>query len=200
MIKHTPHRGFTLIELMVSVAIFSVVMVISMGALLAMSNADRKAETVNSVISNLNFAVESMTRNVRTGYNYNCGGPSSLDCASGGTSFYFTDQDGSTVVYDFNTTASGCGQPANAATIGCIRRSTNGGSSYLPITAPEVKITAMKFYLRGSDLGPSDTNQPNVVISIVGYVQLSTSTVVATASQKSEFKIQTSVTQRLYDK
>ena len=66
-------KGFTLIEVMVSVMIFSVVMTVALGALLAMSESDRRAEALKSVINNLDFAMDALTRTVRTGYNYHCG-------------------------------------------------------------------------------------------------------------------------------
>ncbi|MES2006999.1 MAG: type II secretion system protein [Patescibacteria group bacterium] len=200
--------GFTLIELMVSVAIFAIVMVISLGALLAISAADRKAETIASVMNNLNFAVESMTRNIRTGYDYHCATVAGGDCTSGGTLFKFTSQDGTgSIVYAFDN-SSLCGQ--TGTTQGCIVRSTDGGTTYLPITAPEVIITSISgaspgltFYLRGSALGSAtcgtppvacnDDIQPNVVITVTGYIQI-------TPTQKSPFNVQTSVTQRLYDR
>lgn len=197
--KHlSAQRGFTLIELMVSVAIFAIIMVISLGALLSISAADRKAETVESVMNNLDFAIESMTRNIRTGYDYHCGTLTGGDCTSGDTFLKFTAQDGSQVVYAFDNSAT-CGQ--TGASSGCIVRSTNGGATYLPITAPEVIITnvagtgsGLKFYLRGSTLGNlGDNIQPNVVITVTGYIKIS-------ETQKTPFSVQTSVTQRLYDR
>ncbi len=207
------NRGFTLIELMVSVAIFAVVMVIALGALLAISTADRKAETIGAVMNNLNFAVESMTRTIRTGVDYNCGsfgggtsGSAGGDCTSGGDYFSFTAANGDNVVYKFdndNNASSPCGQTGPVH--GCIVRSVNAGA-YAPITAPEVVITnistgatGLMFYLRGSLRGtpafgnPGDDIQPNVVITVTGYVDLG-------AGKKSLFALQTSATQRLYDR
>ncbi len=197
MKKFSP-RGFTLIELMVSVAIFSIVMVIGLGALLSMSAADRKAETIASVMNNLNFAIESMTRNIRTGVDYHCATVVGGDCASGSDLFKFTAANGLETVYKFDNSAL-CQQ--TGAVKGCIVRSTDGGATFLPITAPEVVITnvntstgGLTFYLRGSALGSTgDNSQPNVVITITGYVQVN-------PTQKANFALQTSATQRLYDR
>jgi hypothetical protein len=101
-------------------------------------------------------------------------------------------------VYAFDNSAT-CGQ--TGAVQGCIVRSTNGGATYLPITAPEVIVTnvagtgsGLKFYLRGSTLGNlGDNIQPNVVITVTGYIKIS-------ETQKTPFSVQTSVTQRLYDR
>src|SRR3569832_199477 len=87
-----PQRGFTLIEMLVSTAIFAIVMVIALGALLAMSESDRKAQSLKAVINNLNFSLDSMSRSVRTGTGLNCGSQNGGDCATvPGTYFAFTD-------------------------------------------------------------------------------------------------------------
>lgn len=64
--------GFTLIELMVSISLFSAVMVIVIGALLALNNANRRAQAVRAVIDNLNFAMEDVTRSIRTSTAIEC--------------------------------------------------------------------------------------------------------------------------------
>lgn len=172
--------------MLVSVAIFSVVMVIALGALLSMSEANRKAETLKSVINNLNFSLDSMSRSIRTGNDYRCGAGQYVSCPSGATQFQF--------VYPRNTfykletsNASLCGQ---TGTVGCITRSIDGGVTYAPITSPEVIVTNLKFYLVGNSL--VDNLQSRVFITLSGYVKVS-------SSQNSTFNLQTSITQRLYD-
>ena len=198
-------RGFTLIELMVSVGIFTIVMVVALGALLAIAESDRRAQTLKTITNNLNFAVESMSRNIRTGREYNCGSSAGGDCSqasgepNGDTSLYFRAIDGNIWAYRWSTDCT----PPN--TTGCIQRSTNGGSTWEVITAPEVVVAncgsqitgtctpgtaGLTFYLLGSTQG--DIYQPRVIITIRGYVQVS-------AALRSNFNLQTTVTQRLYD-
>ena len=202
-------KGFTLIELLVSVAIFTIVMVIGLGALLSMSAADRKAQSLQSVINNLNFALDSMSRSIRTGTNYECitnqgtqlpiagcqagvlctSVPAPNDCtvgSGGGTSLAFLDVTPRVVVYRFNASCT-------ANNTGCIERSLDGGNTFTAFTAPEVVITAMTFYVLGSELGSAgDTLQPEVIVTLHGYVQV-------TETQKTAFDVQTSITERLYD-
>jgi len=176
-------RGFTLIELMVSVAIFTIVMTLALGALLSITAAERKAETLKSVINNLHFALDSMTRSIRTGYGYNCGSSSGGNCSTGGTILYFTDAAGRTVAYcrGDNSTCSASGAS--------ILEKVNAGA-FAPITTPEVTITNFTFYLVGAPQG--DTEQPKVTVTLSGFVQVS-------ELQQSPFDIQTTITQRLYD-
>lgn len=91
MIMKSPQqsKGFTLVEIIVAVALFAIVMVVSTGAIFTIVNANRSAQALNSVITNLNFAVESMLRDIRTGTNYDCDGttldPQPSDCTSDGS-------------------------------------------------------------------------------------------------------------------
>jgi prepilin-type N-terminal cleavage/methylation domain-containing protein len=75
--------GFTLIEMIVSLALFSVVVTTSVGALLALISTNQQLQVEQSIMTNLSFALDSMTREIRTGTayfcenrnNYNQGGP-----------------------------------------------------------------------------------------------------------------------------
>ena len=70
--KQENSRAFTLVEIVVSLAIFSVVSVVALGALVKIVSANKKAQTLQSAISNLNYALESMSREMRTGNIYSC--------------------------------------------------------------------------------------------------------------------------------
>lgn len=205
MFRRTTHKnpkGFTLIEMLVSVAIFAVVMVIALGALLAISESDRKAQTLKSIINNLNFALDSMSRSVRTGLNYHCGSAGTLsdpdDCISTPeTSFAFQAADGATVRY-----CRGNGTLCNASGTAILRSvSTVNSGAFAPITSSEVQISRLLFYVIGAE-GP--TIQPKVTIVVSGYVQVSGGATSQTdcgtnSATCSTFNLQTSVTQRLYD-
>lgn len=190
-----PGAGFTLIEMLVSTAIFTVVMTIALGALLSMSESDRKAQTLKSVINNLNFSLDSISRNVRTGSSYHCGSNSGGDCTTppGGTYVAFTLADGTPLAYRLEkpSTDPSAGSVCNqAVNIGCLARSTDGGITWAAVTAPEVVITNLSFYLLGSATG--DQIQPKLTILMSG-------TVTVTGARQTVFNLETTVTQRLYD-
>jgi prepilin-type N-terminal cleavage/methylation domain-containing protein len=84
-------KGFTLIEIIVSVSIFVVVMLIAVGAVLNAVDANRKAQSLNVIINNLNLTFESMVRDLRTGKNY------STSCGS--NCIQFMDKEGRSVTY-----------------------------------------------------------------------------------------------------
>ncbi|TSC69169.1 MAG: hypothetical protein G01um101456_313 [Parcubacteria group bacterium Gr01-1014_56] len=190
-------RGFTLIEIMVSVAIFSVVMVIALGALLSISAAERKAETLKSVMTNLNFALEGMSRTIRTGLNYHCdtsnisGGtlvPQDCPNASAGSNYFVVQSnDGTFVAYCL---AGNSVWRLRVSDANLLRTSCSATDGFLPITASEVLISNLTFYVLGAPV--ADNIQPKVIFTLNGYVNVS-----STAS--STFNLQTSVTQRIYD-
>src|ERR1039458_2601710 len=58
----TLSSGFTLVEMMVSIAIFMVVAVVAVAALLKIVDANRKSQTLQDAVNNINFAMDSITR------------------------------------------------------------------------------------------------------------------------------------------
>jgi len=70
--------GFTLIEMIVSLALFSVVVTISVGSLLILIASNRQLQDEQAVLANLSFALDSMTREIRTGSAYVCFSRSNL--------------------------------------------------------------------------------------------------------------------------
>lgn len=75
--QHRPYQrstqGFTLIEMIVSLALFSVVVTISVGGLLVLIAANKQLQEEQNVLTNLSFAIDSMAREIRTGSSYDCG-------------------------------------------------------------------------------------------------------------------------------
>jgi len=129
-------------------------MVLASGAYLMMIGFSRHAQGIATGINNLSFAIETMTRDIRTGSAYTCGGLG--DCVGGG-SFTFTPADGGAAV----TYTSGT-QQGPSGSVGDITR--NGAA----LTDPSVNITSLTFYTVGT--APGDIYQPHVTIIISGTV------------------------------
>ena len=64
--------GFTLIEMIVSLGLFSIVVTVAVGALLMLVASNQRLQSEQSVMTNLSFALDSMTREIRTGTGYYC--------------------------------------------------------------------------------------------------------------------------------
>ena len=141
--NNTAQKGFTLIEMMVAVSIFAIVVTISMGAIFTIVDANKKAQSLKAVMNNLNFALETMTRTIKTGQI----SPSFVT----GPSITVTDQSSKSITYTLNNKQ--------------IIRTVDSASS--AITAPEVEITNLNF-IRGYNTG----TQPSVVMVIQGTAKL----------------------------
>lgn len=190
--------GFSLVELIVSIGLFSVVLFIGLTALLSMSDANKKSQSTRKLVDNITYVLEDMTRSVRLGQNYHCenyafpGAPPGdinipKDCTlpDGGNYFAFEGLNGDTnnnndqIVYRLNTNK--------------IEKSIDGGVSFKPISDPStagVIIDHMLFYVTGAN--NSDSQQSRVLISIQ---------VTVSKGNKDETKInlQTSISQRFND-
>lgn len=180
MSMRTPQRGYTLLEMIVSLGIFSMVMLVVTGAYLTLIKLDREARGTSQLVANLSFAVESMGRGIRTGTEYACNGTAGANCPSGGTSFSYRDGiSGQTITYRKKTDGS-IGQ----CTGGC------SDATAVPLTDPRIRIDAMTFYVRG--VGVGDGTQPQVTFVIKGSMETN-------EGVWTNFSIQTGATQRLIE-
>ena len=62
--------GFTLLEMIVSIGIFSVLVVAAIGVTIGVSNAQLKAANIQASQDNIRYSVELMTKEMRTGSQY----------------------------------------------------------------------------------------------------------------------------------
>ena len=156
----TNAKGFTLIELIVAVGLFAVIMVLSAGAYYVIIGADRNAQSVSTGIDDVSFALEAMTRDIRTGYDY-CGRGSALTKACSASQFVFRSQDGTETAYALGSQSDGAG-----GTVGDIEKNGN------PLTDPSINITSLAFYPQGTSpySAGNDTEQARVFIIVSGTV------------------------------
>lgn len=178
--------GFTLLEMLVAVGLFAIVMLVAVGSLVSIIGANRRAQAQQDVVNNLAFALENMTRNIRTGTTYHCGeGGVPIDVAracpnpeEGDTYLAFEGQNGNEnndedqIVFRFNDQD------------GVIERSLDSGDEYAPLTSPAVTVERLRFYVDGIPDG-----QPQVRIITGGFIT-------DERGNQSRFDIDTLVSQR----
>ncbi len=173
-------QGFTLIEMLVAVAVFASVATISSGALLAVSDAQQKILSLRIAQDNLSYALDIIGKEARTGSSYHCGSDISLtplNCPSGGSSFTFRNAAGQTVTYRLNSQR--------------LEMSKDSGSTWQFLTSSDlVIIDQLSFYVVGAPGG--DNLQPRATIVLRGTSGLKTKT-------KSSLNIQTTISQRMLD-
>jgi prepilin-type N-terminal cleavage/methylation domain-containing protein len=197
-------RGFTLIEMMVAVSIFAIAMLVGVGALLSLIEANKRAQAINAVVQNVNAAVEGMSRAIRVGTNYHCS-TSAVDlsnivvpsadsaCGSGGGLLFAFEgsngdygDDNDQIVYRLN------GTQIERSLCSGLAQSCSGGEkdgTWVALTAPEVSVDSLQFFLTGAI--PGDAVQPRVLMIIHASADVPGGT--------TSFTVQSSVTERLLD-
>lgn len=193
--------GFTLIEVMVSVSLFAMVMTLSLGAVLSIVDGNKKAQAINSVANNLNFAVESMVRDIKTGYAYTCRSDSPVDYNKTSNIINRNGCDASESIDSISLVSTITGVKrgvkyyldvsplTSKGRIYKVTKDSSGfSSSAYPITSPEVDIKKMDFYV---DNPNSDEylGQPKIFLIIKGTATIN-------PTQSSDFTIQTLISQR----
>lgn len=203
---HT-QRGFTLVEMIVSLALFAVVSTMSVGTVVVLLDGNRELRDEQATIGNVQFALDAITRDIRTGYNYICdsepGGlpsesiftgnldnltSSGEDCTNGltgnnpnarhGVSFIIADSD------------SGSGLPQRMAyyydrgEASIFRRV--GDNDPESILSESITLNDANFFVTGTS--DSDETQPTVTVRLE-----------VEAEDGVPFELQTTVTQRFLD-
>jgi prepilin-type N-terminal cleavage/methylation domain-containing protein len=173
----TKNSGFTLVEILVSLAVFAIVITAGASSILSIIDANQKAQSLNSVMTNMYTALEGMAREIRVGTNY-------------------THQTGDTAPFDTLKFTSDIGienvfaLSVNAAGVGTITQSVGPAGVAQPITSGEIDIESLTFTIYPSDTGGSVNDQPMVVMNIRGKAETQ-------ARTKTEFNMQTIMSQRL---
>lgn len=131
-------KGFTILEMIVAIAVFTVVMTMAMEAILNINDAQKKIESFRAVSDNLNFALDAIGREIRTGDNY----------SSTGDTFSFINARFENITYQLSGNQ-------------LIR---SDGVNEFPLTDSKVSIDSLTFDLRGESSG--DNFQPIVRINL----------------------------------
>lgn len=136
--------GFTLVELLVSIGLFSVVVSIAVGVFVTILRSQRQAAGLLAANSNVSLSIEQMAREIRTGYNFCING---RGCSL--SELKFNNARGEDIIYRLQE--------------GAIERQVNN-NQFQKITADNVDVKYLKFYLQGNRGG--DGYQPRVTIAL----------------------------------
>jgi type II secretory pathway pseudopilin PulG len=187
--------GYTIIETMIAISLFIIIVMMGMGALLNANLLHKKSQNLRSIIDNLSFVLEDMSRNLRTGYNYHCISPKSSDFSNlgapqngdpcGGIAFEY--QNGNVgnlndqwVYFISNNKSGGLG----------IFKSIDGGSNPVQLTPDEIDIDPASFFsVFGAEA--DDGGQPFASVKLSGKIIYN--------NIETPFSLRTSVSQRALD-
>lgn len=185
------NKGFTLIELMVSISLYTVVSSVLISTVLMLSNVNVRLRNNVFAINDMNLFLESLQRDIKMGSNFRCdSGSGSIqsfiessgansrvipnDCVfdstltssatrGGGSRLIFKMQDGTYVAY---TTSGAQNIQADKYTTTGALINTNYVFSGVA-NSNNIKISSLLFYVSGTD--QTDSRQPTVTIKISGY-------------------------------
>lgn len=170
-------KGFLLVELIVAVFLFSIVMVVAMGAIVSAIDANKKTQSLESVMNNLNLALDEITRSLAVGSNYQ--GVPDVETDE----ITFESQDGELVTYKIH----------DLSTRGYISRKVDVGGRELRMTAYEINLqSGTHFRISGIPGSVGSAEQPRVEIFLNGTVK-------AGPRNDTDFSLQTMVSQRIPD-
>lgn len=168
------NKGFTLVEMMVSVSLFVIVALIVSVAFVTLANIYRKIQSNRAVVDNINFMMDTISYELREGKEWRLD-PASK-CANGKPNCYTTITFTRLNDTAFNdvVTYSLSGQSVNQ---------TVNSSTPVPLNSPEVKIDSFEVY---SDPGQA-VSKATIIIN--GIAQ-------ATPKITTDFSLQTTVSER----
>lgn len=199
--QHINTAGFTLIEMMVALSLFTIVITIAVGAFLSMIAASKGVQGEQAVMTTLTFVLDSMTREIRTATNYYCDSQSYLvstdiptttasavnDCINGDEGISFVES-GKSITSTANSRRIAYYFDTTAATNTIMRRVGDGTPQ--SVVSDDITIIKAEFFVTGTtrlDTG-NNTNQPAVTIVLE-----------ATDETGAITTLQTTVTQRELD-
>lgn len=185
--------GFTILEMIVSLGVFSIALLISLGALLTISSAQKKAVAVQNIEDNFRFALEAISKEARTGTTFYCGftesdlptsfrsGFTRRSCSGGGRALTFLPArfaaDNTPVTYRLRDKR-----------IEKIVNLNETAATFL--TSDLVEINDLTFYVTGAET--EDGLQPRVTIMLDAVAAPAT-------REEVRLRLQTSISQRLLD-
>lgn len=176
--------GFTFVELLVSLALFLIVMTLALGSVVNVLDVNRRVESLQVVMNNFNYSLESMTRDIRFGHAYDVDDDSCGDADCNQATVEFEPEGGGDereISYRLrNNRIERCN--VNLAD----GERCDSDSQYTPITSTSVTVEQLKF--RSGGTGDDDGQQPRMTVQIKGFV--------GNDRFRSEFNIQTAMNQR----
>ncbi|HXK37646.1 MAG TPA: type II secretion system protein [Candidatus Paceibacterota bacterium] len=182
-------RGFTLIEIIVATAIFTMVVTIAVGALTSLNNTSREARAMRVVMDNANSAMDAIARTIRMGIRFDCGANFPGDASDGRQSDCTYQSGGSSKLRFYGPGGLSSSMQEQQfrfnATSSSVERMLANSGTWERMTAPEVEVTSLKFYVRGA---PLDLDQPIVTMIMTGIAHVS--------KTARNFTVQTSITPR----
>jgi type II secretory pathway component PulJ len=200
-------KGYSLVEILVVLGLFSSISTLSLGALLNAQSVNVKLQETQAILDNMNLSIQTITRDIRFGSNFNATTTSSnnasqivistkrRNCVNGCTVLIMKPADA----------VNSLDRVAYYLSNGVLYKGTypnSGPTETLQMTSDDVNISSLTFYVDGAQTFDSsnddndafDYKQPLITILLSG----STRTTKSNATP-STFNIETAVSARELD-
>ncbi|MBI2888297.1 MAG: type II secretion system protein [Candidatus Liptonbacteria bacterium] len=174
------HSGFTIVEMLVAIGLFSIIVTIAVGGFARALRTQRQAQLLLAVNSNVNQALETMAREIRTGVEFSLK-PGAYP------NYTFMNAKGETVLYLWRKDLGELWRMKQVATPQSSTVFLGGG-----IIGDNVRVTNAAFDVQGTD--KKDGFPPRVTI-MLGVVASTTDPGIS----GSPVRLQTTVSARLMD-
>ena len=153
--------GFTLVELLVAITLFSIIVAVAVGGFAGMLRTERQISSLITADTNVSFVIEQMAREIRTGSDFcplgtggaplcNCPQTDSTTGALSCRNFAFTNAQGQLVEYALQN--------------GILEKSIDSGVSFVPVTGANIVIPYFNTLVFGTT--PGDHWTPRITIQI----------------------------------
>ena len=193
--RHTQNRGFTLMELVVSLGIFSAVVVAAVGMMISVFRAQSKAIAIKNVFDNARFSLELMTRELRTGDNIRLTTTFPFGCPSNGLAFTSYNRIGAAQErFYYYADSNGDGTDDALMRVAMPTAGSIDCTAVAPqqFTSPEVVVDKMYISTQGLATGSAD-GQPRLTL---GFTMHSS---VSQLGQETSIAVQTTIVPRIRD-
>ena len=209
-------RGFTLVEMLVVLGLFSFIMTLATSVLYSTQAINVKLQESQAVLDNVNLSMDTMSRDIRYGSDFHCSASSTQQerdirlrksCSysnplvmHGGRVLFFKPTNATTdsdrVAYYASSTTSG--------DVILKDEYFGGSTTTYQITANDVKIKSLFFYVEGANTASSvaadvdgvhDYTQPLITLTVAGET-----IPLKEGSSSTPFIIETSISSRGIDK
>ncbi len=186
-------KGFSLIEVVVSLGIFAIAALIGVSSFLSLAVTQRKVINIQSTYDNLRYSIEVMAKEIRTGDTYYCGVFSGTiatlapnDCrptGAGAQALTFINSQGIMISYRYSTAV------VNGQTIGILQRQL-GSAAWEQVSGNDVNLQDFRFFVTGSLPSAGETPPFQAVITVVSRG------ISGSGRSTAQFSLETTVTQR----
>jgi prepilin-type N-terminal cleavage/methylation domain-containing protein len=191
--KRTKVSGFTLMEMLIVVALFSMVMVVITQTFTSFNQLHRKIANRAVLSQDLRFTMELLVRAARNRPMSYANAP----IAARSSELRLSQDDGTEMV--FRRSDVGDARCGDLATVACLLLSTDGGSTWVPITGKRVHVERFDVYVRPS-VSPfvlSGSSYPNATQPFVTF-SLRMRYMAEREKEQETLEAQTTVSSRVY--